>query len=283
MYKHSFLKNMTDKVRQSYEKAFSQLEPVSTMRPSRYELPLTSIRRILGDKFYEMKNSEDDVLTLHVYDNGIFSTEDMTSSLERGTELTQFMCDVFFNGFLANLSHQFPIKKEDTERKLGKLCITSESKGLETFEVSLQDLNSLCTSNADGDVTGIRFGVEFTKFANEINTAQQAYQKMMQTGNQSAAATIEQNIKEYESKLFELQNKWIEKFVEDIVGLSGVEAFEDIHDVTLLFGTNVVNEEKPEESYVTTTCFTYHDQGSKDVSSIKTIFKVDEILEQQKQ
>lgn len=281
MIKHAFMKNMTDTVRKSYEKAFQKLEPVSIMRPSKFELPLTSIRRILGDKFYTMKDTSDDVLSLTIYDEGIYSVEDLKSSTERGTEFTNFFCSVFYDGFIEAAGHKIPLSKDFCDKKIAKLCITSESKGLETVEVSLNDISALCDFDANGNAVGIKYGNEFTEIAAEINKSQEAYSKLQQTGNEIALKSLEMSMQEYSKRSLELQNKLFDGIIECILDKTEVKDFSEIHDITFLFGIEVADETNVENVFRKSTVISYHDCCSKDVMMLENIFKVSKIVEQQ--
>ena len=88
---HSFFKNASEVAAESIERVFGKLEPVSKMEPNRFELPITSIRRILGDKFYNLKNSETDTVRVIICDNGGFKDKDLKLNFDKGNELLQFV------------------------------------------------------------------------------------------------------------------------------------------------------------------------------------------------
>ena len=80
MFEHTFYKNSTPVVKESIAKVFGELEPVSKMKPNRFELPITSVRRILGDNFWKMESS-DDILNLIVFEDGSFNVSALEVNL----------------------------------------------------------------------------------------------------------------------------------------------------------------------------------------------------------
>ena len=134
MIKHAFMKNMTDTVRKSYEKAFQKLEPVSIMRPSKFELPLTSIRRILGDKFYTMKDTSDDVLSLTIYDEGIYSVEDLNLQLKEELNLQISSVQYSMMGLLKVQDIKSLYQKTFVTRRLQNFVLLQNQKVLKLLK-----------------------------------------------------------------------------------------------------------------------------------------------------
>ena len=163
MIEHIFAKNHSERMSENYERVFGALEPVSKMKPNRYELPLTSIRRILGDKFYEMKDTQDDLIKLAVFDNGGFNIEEFKIDVNKCAELISFI-SCWFQGFLEANDYNEQFTPEFMERKLAKVAITSDT-GVVYREISMNDIKSLSAFNDSGVIIGMKNVREIAKCA----------------------------------------------------------------------------------------------------------------------
>ena len=68
MIQHAFYKKASPVVKEATKKYFEGLEPVKTIGINRFEAPIQSIRRIMGENFYNLENSKDDLSIMKIRD-----------------------------------------------------------------------------------------------------------------------------------------------------------------------------------------------------------------------
>ena len=270
MVEHRFAKNMTLRMRENLQKAFKSLEPVSKMKPHRYELPITSIRRVLGDDFYKME-SKDDLLNLVIFDTGSFNIEEFKINVDKSSELVSYI-STWFQGFVEANNFSTKFTPEFMSNKVGKVCITSPN-GMKSIDICLDDIKSLSLYGDDGTIVGMKNVKEISSISAELQKNDAAYRQMQQTGNQEAIKTLDSQRNEYLSKLSQYQVEIIEEFFKLIKNWSGVEDVKEIFDV-LIFGISVADE-KGETKINQTTVYDYHDGSAKVVQHLQKKFGLD--------
>ena len=276
MFEHTFYASESDVVRSSSEKAFGKLGPVEKMEPSKFELPITSLRRILGERFYDLKDGDQkgvDILHIICFDNGGFNMNDLLSNYEKGAELTKFL-NTLFDGFIQMAPNQ-QVTAEYADRKVGKLCITSESKGLQSFELSLNDLKEIASFGSNGAIIGLKNIREIINVEKQINDNDMSYRRLQVTGDQKALQALDESRKEYANLLSKMQNEIIESFQKFIIGLTDID-FNDVFDVTFLFQREIKNESRT-RTIVTLGVVNYHDAASRNVVILNNKFHLTDV------
>lgn len=273
MFEHSFTKERSDVVNESLEKVFGKLEPVSKMAPNRFELPITSIRRILGDKFYDMRNGNTDIIRLIVCDNGGFNIKDLKANFKKGNELIQFI-SMCYQGYIDLNNGTTNFSKDFMQKPNAKLCITSLA-GLANYDVSIEDFLAPCSTYDDNhNIMGMKNMLEISQVSAEINKIDEALNQMQSVGNNRAIETLNENRKELTDKMVNLQNEIIDSFFEVLMKFNNTDNVRDIYDVTVIFGNQYVDPEGKQPSIVGNTVICYHDVASKNVTVLKQKFSL---------
>lgn len=269
MFEYTFYKNATPAVKESNEKVFGELEPVYKMKPNRFELPITSIRRILGDNFYRMEGT-DDILHLIIFEKGGFNKDDLSINVSKLGENVQFLNSIF-QSFVEVNSNQ-PFTKEFMEKPKCKLCITTPT-GLQSFEICLKDLSPICTFDNAGVVNGMINMKEIVDVSEQINKAQRDIASVQKTGNAQAIEALQKTHSEYVERYKTLQLQVIEKWHEIIKGYIEDEDVKDVFDVSMIFSAQFTNP-KSNETIKATSILSYHDGASDNVNKLKKLFNV---------
>ena len=81
MIKHAFYKKASPVIKESTEIYFKGLEPSSKMVIDRFEAPIQTIRRIVGDDFYDLTNSKEDLINLVITDSASFNIESIKNDI----------------------------------------------------------------------------------------------------------------------------------------------------------------------------------------------------------
>lgn len=273
MIEQMFAKKTSPRMKESIKRAFSKLEPVSKMKPNNYELPITSIRRILGDDFFMMEKTSDDVIRLFIFDNGGFNIEEFRNNVDKAGELTQYIT-TWFQGFLEANNFVGTFTPEFMDRKIAKVCITSPA-GLVCKEICLNDIKSISMFGDDGVILGMKNIKEIGQISQELQKNDQAFEQMRSTGNMKAIEALNSQRQEYLTKLSKYQCEIIEEWLRLIKEWSGVEDVKSVFDVSIMFATKFTSDDG-KDAIAQTSLYTYHDGGAKTVSYFKRKFSVDE-------
>src|SRR5574344_1710539 len=81
MINHAFYKKASPVVKEAAEIYFKRLEPSSKMVIDRFEAPIQTIRRIVGDNFYDLTNSKEDLINLAITDSASFNIESIKNDI----------------------------------------------------------------------------------------------------------------------------------------------------------------------------------------------------------
>lgn len=278
MYEQTLFKKANPVVKESLERVFGELEPVSKMNPDRFELPLTAIRRILGEDFYKMEG-ESDVLRLIVMENGGFNVEDVMGNQERVSDLLT-MISMMFQGFLELNANNMSFSEEFMNTPHAKICITSTTKGLVSMDMCLNDLGPLTSRGADGAIVGLKYYTEIGTLIQEIEKTEAAIEQMTKMNNGNAIQSLQQTRVEYVEKLKKMQREIVEHFFEFIQKFSTTDNITDVYSVAMIV-SSVFENDNPEietingsNKIVGTSVVVYHDGASKNIDHLKTRFRL---------
>lgn len=278
MIEQVFAKNSSEKMKEHIKKAFSKLEPVSKMRPNPYEFPITTIRRILGDDFYMMKNTGDDLLKLVIFDNGGFNLEEHKNNIDKATELISYI-SMWFQGFLEANSYSQTFTPDFMAKNIAKVCITSPA-GLICKEISMNDIKMISQFGDNGVILGMKNVKEIMEITAELQKNEQALRQLQQAGNNEASNTLMSQRSEYLKKLSAYQTEIIENFFNLLVDWSGVKDVKEIYDISIMFAAKFTSPDNT-STIAQTTLYTYHDGGSRTVTYFRNKFNLNEITSEE--
>ena len=275
MFEHTFYKNATPVVKESIAKVFGELEPVSKMRPNRFELPITSVRRILGDDFWKMEGP-DDILNLIVFEDGSLNINALEVNLHMLNEFIQFLNTIFQT--INDINSGNPVTKEFMEKPIAKMCVTSSTCGLQSFEVALKDFSPICTFDNNGIIDGMLNMREVAEIAMQIESNKKAIANMQNTGNGQAIEALQKTHTEYIKRYKTLQLEVVSRFKEIIGKYAGYDSDEDdpenVYDISCIFSAEIENPKNKQETIHVTSVIQYHNGASTNVKRLKEIFKL---------
>lgn len=280
MIKHAFYKKASPVVKESTEIYFKGLEPSSKMVIDRFEAPIQTIRRIVGDDFYDLTNSKEDLINLVITDSASFNIESIKNDIASNNfnlmnDISLFVVSIFDR--FARMYGNNIIGKEFEEVKF-KVAITSPTKGLICKELSIKDFAPLSTFDDSGNVTGFIGSNEIIELQSELTAADQAAKKLQSTGGtatNAAVETIAKKIQDLNEKLISKYMAIVETFFNLIKEWSKVEKTSDIFDVTFIFNLVIVDDSSDtgdRESIVEMDICSLHDIAHKHLVALKTKF-----------
>lgn len=280
MIKHAFYKKASPVVKESAEIYFKGLEPSSKMVIDRFEAPIQTIRRIVGDNFYDLTNSKEDLINLVITDSASFNIESIKNDIASNNfnlmnDISLFVVSIFDR--FARMYGNNIIGKEFEEVKF-KVAITSPTKGLICKELSIKDFAPLSTFDDSGNVTGFIGSNEIIELQSELTAADQAAKKLQNTGGtatNAAVETIAKKIQDLNEKLISKYMAIVETFFNLVKEWGKVEKTSDIFDVTFIFNLVIVDDSSntgDRESIVEMDICSLHDIAHKHLIALKTKF-----------
>lgn len=234
---HTFVKKDVES-EEYIVKAFEDIwaVPVANRPLSKYESPIISASRVLGDKFYAMNevNSPDDILTVSTEVNGNFNTETLGFNIETSRELMNYLAAIF-NQF-AFLCGNFPISKEKAESVKAKLVVLSEKlEAPVSVEISPNDLSRFWDYGPEETIVAVKYNDEIMKYVSIMQRNNQSLQKL---GNISETDEAVQKIlkenQDLTNKILEIYRGMITDFFGAITRLTNVEP-KDMYNISFLF------------------------------------------------
>ena len=280
MIKHAFYKKASPVIKESTEIYFKGLEPSSKMVIDRFEAPIQTIRRIVGDDFYDLTNSKEDLINLVITDSASFNIESIKNDIASNNfnlmnDISLFVVSIFDR--FARMYGNNIIGKEFEEVKF-KVAITSPTKGLICKELSIKDFAPLSTFDDSGNVTGFIGSNEIIELQSELTAADQAAKKLQNTGGtatNAAVETIAKKIQDLNEKLISKYMAIVETFFNLVKEWGKVEKTSDIFDVTFIFNLVIVDDSSntgDRESIVEMDICSLHDIAHKHLIALKTKF-----------
>lgn len=272
MVKHSFFKNIKPVLAEAQERAFTGLEPVSRLRPTRFELPITSIRRVMGDNFYKLEDTKDDVIHLLINDTGSFNLESISTNFEQAREMIQSLISVF-NTFIELNGKNMTMSKDFCAQKLVKLTVTSEKKGPYSTLVSMNDLNFMAEFDAEQNVCGVKNLAGISELSQKVYENDEQYKKMQVAGNMKAMAEFDDERAELLKQMNNLQLELISGFYNFVKEYGRVDDVTDVYDVQFLFSKEYNSEDN--KTLHDSLIISIHDAASLNVKAIRQKFNLD--------
>lgn len=276
MVKHSFFKNIKPVLAEAQHRVFDSLEPVARMRPNRFELPITSIKRVMGNNFYDLSDSKDDVLHLMIVDNGSFNAESIEHNFEQAREMVQMFLTIF-NTFAEMNNGSIQFSKEFCENKNVKLTVTSTKKGAYSTLVSLNDMNFMAQFDANHNICGVKNMSAIAELSQKVYENDEQYKKMQVAGNAKAMAQFDDERNELINAMNSLQMELIEGFLNFVKEYGKVDDISDVFDVQFLFSKEYsgVGSDGKEEVLHESMVLSIHDSASLNIAALKNKFRLD--------
>ena len=280
MINHAFYKKASSVVKEATGIYFKGLEPSSKMVIDRFESPIQTIRRIVGNNFYDLTNSKEDLINLAITDSASFNIESIKNDIASNNFNIMNDISVFVVSIYDRFARMYGnnIIGKDFEEVKFKAAITSPTKGLICKELSIKDFAPLSTFDDSGNVTGFIGSNEIIELQAELNAANQAANKLQSTGGTATNAAVETLTKKIQDLNVKLISKYmaiVETFFNLIKEWGEVEKTTDIFNVTFIFNLIIVDDnpnEEERESIVETDICSLHDIAHKHLIALKTKF-----------
>lgn len=280
MINHAFYKKASSVVKEATGIYFKGLKPSSKMVIDRFEAPIQTIRRIVGDNFHDLTNSKEDLINLSITDTASFNIESIKNDIASNNfnlmnDIALFVVSIYDR--FARMYGNNVIGKDFEEVKF-KVAITSPTKGLICKELSIKDFASLSTFDDSGNVTGFIGSHEIIELQSELSAADQAAKKLQSTGGaatNAAVETITKKISDLNEKLISKYMAIVETFFNLIKKWGEVEKTTDIFDATFIFNLIIVDDSSNDgekESIVEMDICSLHDIAHKHLMALKTKF-----------
>ena len=273
MIEHQFYKKVSPVMLESTKKAFEKLPPVNKLRLNRFELAINSIRRVLGDTFYDMTNSDFDMMKLVIDESMSFNMEALEHNYEQCTNIAQMA---------ANLIQQFAILNngETTytpgfmNTKLMKIAVTTP-EGVKSNILSFNDIARICSFNDSNQVIGLRYIREITECGAAINQNDASYQKMLQANNTHALQKLDEERDQLTKKLIEYNKSIINNLFEIIKDSADIKEIKEVYDVMFIFD-EIIHNGNPNDSDAirVQAVFDMHDCAALNVVATENKFHV---------
>ena len=273
MVEHQFYKNVSEVVLESTKKAFEKLPPVNKLKLSRFELPINSIRRVLGETFYDMTNSEFDITKLVIDEASSFNLEALEKNNDQSTNITQMAAYIIQQFAILN-NGDTTYTPEFMGTKFMKIAVTTPA-GVKSNMLSLNDLARICSFNDSNQVIGLRYIIEITECSNALAQNDATYQKMKQANNGHAMQQLDEERAQLMNKLVEY-NKSINKNLFDVIKDSvGLDDIKEVYDVQFIFDEIIHNgDPKASDAVRVQAVFDIHSSAALNVVALKNKFHV---------
>lgn len=273
MIEHKFYKTVSSKVLEAQERAFSKLPAVSKMKLDKFELPINSIRRVHGSRFYDLSKSDVDFLDLYIDDGASFNIESLKSNTDQASNMVQMAANLFQQFFIMN-EGEVTFTPDFMNKKQVQVAITSVTKGVKKDIISMMDLSSIAAFNDSNQITGLRFMKEIMDLGTKIQTNDAQYEKMKQMNNMHAMQTLDEERKQLMTKMHDYTMSIVQNFLNIIKKLGDVEDVKDVYDVIFTFDETIKDQVKKDETIRACVMFDIHDVSAVNVIALENKFHV---------
>lgn len=270
---HVFYKDEPKGYHEILKQAFSGLKNVEEVKPDFAESPIYTLKRILGNEFYFMKdnNSEDDVISINSETEGNFDIDSLCLTVQSPAVILNFIGTVF-NSFLSLNGEVFPIEAAKIPELKAKLAVTVE-KGVVTEVVTLNDFKKLWNYNEKGDIIGLANQEQISKYADEMNKNNETLQKL---GNVNGSELVFQKLSrdnsEISKKILDIYRGIVTDFFDVIKKISNIEDTMDIIDISFILSRELIDQTKRVENMKETDVIMYHSNRLQKIFNIKSKF-----------
>lgn len=235
-------------------------EQVMTIEPDRKENPYVTLKRILGNEFYDLLS--DDLLQLNIEDEGTFDSEcPIGDDLDKLQKVVNFIF-IIYDGF-AKTNGMKSFTPEFLDFQI-KTAVSSITNGTEILAISLRDLYPILQFDKNDMPNGIR---NFEEISTLVHSAEQCVAQSRKLGkNNLEAKAITDKIEEFKVKIATMNTELYNDFLKLIADKANVKV-NDMYDIAFIFSFSVAISETEIEQQ--TIVVQYHDIANYAYSSTK--------------
>ncbi len=273
MIEHQFTKKISPVMLESTKKAFAKLPPVNKLKLNRFELAINSIRRVLGENFYDMTNSEFDLMKLVIDEQSSFNIEAIEVNQEQMSRIAQMAVYVLQQFAILN-NGDTTYTPEFMGTKFMKIAVTTPA-GVKENMLSLKDLAKICSFNESNQVVGIRYIREITECEYAFEENEKNYQTMKKVNNTHAMQKLDEERMQLMQKVVDYNKSIVKNFFDVIKESVGISDIKEVYDVLFIFDEIVHNgDPKAADAIRVQAVFGMHDSAAMNVVSIENKFHV---------
>ena len=272
---HVFVKNVTEQQRKVTEKAFENLGEIDKITPNRFELPINTLRRIYGDRFWDLKgtSSKDDVLRIDVESEGSFDINKLSLNVETSLPLLNFLQSIFVNFVSCSPSANIPVDPNYTKSFHVKVALTSES-GCVTEIATMDTFRECWRYDGSGNIIDLRDTDVIQNLGMKIQKNNEAIQRLQGTAAANSIVDLNKENKECLDQMLVIYKEICQKVLNVFKKLANVEDVKDLYNVSLSFSRELVDETGKIHSEHETSILAYHSADLHDVMVLQNKFGI---------
>lgn len=272
---HVFVKDVTEQQRKVAEKAFENLGEIDKITPNRFELPINTLRRIYGDRFWDLKgtNSKDDVLRVDIESEGSFDINKLTSSIETSLPLLNFLQSIFSNFVSCSPSANIPVDPNYAKSFQAKVALTSES-GCVTEIATMDTFRECWHYDGSGNIVDLRDTDVIQNLGVKIQKNNEAIQRLQGTAAANSIVDLNKENKECLDQMLVIYKEICQKVLDVFKKLANVEDVKDLYNVSLSFSRELVDETGKVPSIHESSILAYHSADLHDMMVLQNKFGV---------
>ena len=272
---HVFVKDVTEQQRKVAEKAFENLGEIDKITPNRFELPINTLRRVYGDRFWDLKgtNSKDDVLRIDVESEGSFDINKLSLNVETSLPLLNFLQSIFVNFVSCSPSANIPVDPNYAKSFHVKVALTSES-GCVTEIATMDTFRECWRYDGSGNIVDLRDTDAIQNLGMKIQKNNEAIQRLQGTAAANSIVDLNKENKECLDQMLVIYKEICQKVLDVFKKLANVEDVKDLYNVSLSFSRELVDETGKVPSIHESSILAYHSADLHDMLVLQNKFGI---------
>ena len=272
---HVFVKDVTEQQRKVAEKAFENLGEIDKITPNRFELPINTLRRVYGDRFWDLKGtgSKDDVLHIDVESEGSFDIKKLTSNIESSLPLLNFLQSIFSNFVSCSPSANIPVDPNYAKTFQAKVALTSES-GCVTEIATMDTFRECWRYDGSGNIIDLRDTDVIQNLGMKIQKNNEAIQRLQGTAAANSIVDLNKENKECLDQMLVIYKEICQKVLNTFKSIANVEDVNEIYNVSLSFSRELVDNTGKIPSIHETSVLAYHSADLHDMLVLQNKFGI---------
>ena len=272
---HVFVKDVTEQQRKVAEKAFENLGEIDKITPNRFELPINTLRRIYGDRFWDLKgtNSKDDVLRVDIESEGSFDINKLTSSIETSLPLLNFLQSIFSNFVSCSPSANIPVDPNYAKSFQAKVALTSES-GCVTEIATMDTFRECWRYDGSGNIVDLRDTDAIQNLGMKIQKNNEAIQRLQGTAASNSIVDLNKENKECLDQMLVIYKEICQKVLDVFKSVANVKDVNEIYNVSLSFSREMVDNTGKIPSIHESSILAYHSADLHDMLVLQNKFGI---------
>lgn len=272
---HVFVKDVTEQQRKVTEKAFENLGEIDKITPNRFELPINTLRRIYGDRFWDLKEigSKDDVLHIDVESEGSFDIDKLTLNVKSSLPLLNFLQSIFSNFVSCSPTANIPVDPNYAKTFQAKVALTSES-GCVTEIATMDTFRECWRYDGSGNIVDLRDTDVIQNIGMKIQKNNEVIQRLQGTAAANSIVDLNKENKECLDQMLVIYKEVCQKVLDVFKKLANVEDVKDLYNVSLSFSRELVDETGKIPSVHETSILAYHSADLHDVMVLQNKFGI---------